>query len=77
MVMVLVQWLGLSPEETSWEAWKTVCDKFRLKDKVNFSAGGIDSNQNPSILNTTNATEAQDSRPKRSATRLAYLKDYV
>ena len=31
---VLVQWHGLSPDETSWEDWSTLCRDYHLEDKV-------------------------------------------
>ncbi|RZC09387.1 Chloride channel protein CLC-d [Glycine soja] len=31
---VLVQWQGLSPDETSWENWQQLCRDYHLEDKV-------------------------------------------
>lgn len=31
---VLVQWLRLAPEDTSWEDWESLNSKFHLEDKV-------------------------------------------
>lgn len=42
--MVLVQWVGLPPEEATWEPWNTIRDTYHLEDKVVFPAGGIASN---------------------------------
>lgn len=44
--LVLVQWLGLSPEDTTWEPWNELCAQFHLEDKVFFPPGGIVSNIN-------------------------------
>lgn len=33
---VLVQWHGLSPDETSWEDWRQLCQEYHLEDKVDF-----------------------------------------
>ena len=30
----LVQWQGLSPDETSWENWQQLCRDYHLEDKV-------------------------------------------
>jgi len=32
---VLVQWKGLSLDETSWEDWSQLCSDFHLEGKVN------------------------------------------
>ncbi|WVZ24396.1 hypothetical protein V8G54_002940, partial [Vigna mungo] len=32
--MVLVQWLGLAPEDASWEVWEELRNTFHLEDKV-------------------------------------------
>lgn len=31
---VFVQWQGISPDETSWEDWSTLCTDYHLEDKV-------------------------------------------
>ena len=31
---VLVQWQGLSPDETSWEDWTRLQEEYHLEDKV-------------------------------------------
>lgn len=41
--LVLVQWMGLSPEDSSWEKWDNIATTFHLEDKVNLSRSGIDS----------------------------------
>ena len=39
-LLVLVQWSGLLPEETSWEPWRILKDTYNLEDKVVFNAHG-------------------------------------
>ncbi|WVY93439.1 hypothetical protein V8G54_032527 [Vigna mungo] len=67
--MVLVQWLGLSPDDTNWEEWEQLRSDYHLEDKVIFPEEDIVSNQTIGQLNNT--------RPKRTTTTLAHLKDYV
>lgn len=69
--LVLVQWLGLAPKETTWEKWDEFRDIYHLKDKVTFSSGGNDSNTYEDI------PEAHVGRPIRSTKRLVYLDDYA
>jgi hypothetical protein len=57
---VLVQWLGLAPEDTSWEDWETLTLKYHLEDKVVFPPDG-----NVSM-----------GRPKRAIHQPKYLSDY-
>ena len=51
---VLVQWLGLAPEDTSWEKWDDLQHKFHLEGKVVLPKEGDDRN-----------AEAHSSRPIR------------
>jgi len=67
--MVLVQWFGLSPDDTSWEEWAQLIFDYHLKDKVIFPEANIVSNQT-----TTHLTSV---RPKRITSIPAYLKDYI
>lgn len=60
--LALVQWVGLPPEDTTWE---DLCASYNLEDKVDFQEGGDDSN-------TTLIT-----RPKRTQKRSTYLSDYA
>ena len=41
---VLVQWLGLPPENSTWESWTELQASYHLEDKVILKAIGIDSN---------------------------------
>jgi len=38
--LVLVQWVGLPPEDSTWEKWEDVCSAHHLEDKVNFRGEG-------------------------------------
>ncbi|MCH93770.1 Ty3/gypsy retrotransposon protein, partial [Trifolium medium] len=40
--MVLVQWSGLSPDDTSWENWNELKSSYNLEDKVGLDGVGID-----------------------------------
>ena len=37
--LVLVQWEGLAPEDTTWEQWDTLCSSYNLAYKVVFLKG--------------------------------------
>ena len=50
---VLVQWEGLSPDDTSQEDWTTLKVAYNLGDKVNFDAGNIDMSK-PSVKEQLN-----------------------
>lgn len=82
--LVLVQWKGLLPEETSWEPLSAISDKLHLEDKVPLPAGGIVSNTSiADIADNTNNSEVQEncskvnSRPIRIKSRPTYLTDYA
>lgn len=62
-LLVLVQWCGLAPEDTTWEKWDDLQLMFHLEDKVSLPAVGDDSNTMV--------------RPKRTTHRPKYLNDYV
>jgi hypothetical protein len=38
---VLVQWTGLSPDDTSWEDWDNLSSVYNLEDKVGLDGEGI------------------------------------
>lgn len=69
-LMVLVQWLGLAPEDTTWEKWTDIQTTFHLEDKVIFPAEDDDSSS--PVNSPTTLT-----RPKRATRRPIYLNDYV
>lgn len=62
---VLVQWNGLSPEDSTWEDWNDLAAAYVLEDKDIFPPGGIDSKR------------TKNSRPKRIPIKPTHLKDYV
>ena len=66
--LVLVQWRGLHPDETSWEDWTNLKNIHHLEDKVLFEARGNDTNS---------SKELQTARPKRQSHTPSHLKDYV
>jgi hypothetical protein len=56
----LVQWEGLSPEDTSWEPWTELKETYNLEDKVD-SVGGDD------VMNSPTADQPnKKDRPKRN-----------
>lgn len=80
---VLVQWCGLSPDETSWENWDQLKRDHHLEDKVIFQGPREDD----SMINTELAEhkkgskiaekEVQTARAKRRITKPSYLRDYI
>ncbi|WVZ13617.1 hypothetical protein V8G54_011183 [Vigna mungo] len=53
--LVLVQWKGLAPEDTTWEDWNELQLNYHLEDKVTFLGNGNDSNSGPNeVTNTIN-----------------------
>ena len=43
--LVLVQWLGLNPEDSTWEDWTELQATYHLEDKVFLEGPGNDSDQ--------------------------------
>ena len=79
--MVLVQWVGLTPEDTSWEDWYEFQALYDLEDEVWFEGHGSDTQQTQGV---PLAGQVEDSsggvsleRPKRRVTFPSYLEDYV
>ena len=66
--LVLVQWKGLHPNETSWEEWIAFQEIHHLEDKVLFEGRGNDTNRREGV---------QIERPKRQSITPMHLKDYV
>ena len=75
--LVLTQWAGQPPEDTSWEPWIELRDAYHLEDKVVLEGGGIVSVQASDDANTINTTmDSTPARPTRTVTRPEYLRDY-
>jgi len=87
---VLVQWQGLSPDETSWENWDGLRADFHLEDKVILQGPKDDSKPEAITEAQTKAQEAEsetrvniaktgvhEERTKRRVIRPAYLGDFV
>jgi len=79
--MVLVQWVGLPPEDASWEDWSEFQTLHDLKDKVWFEGQGSDTQQTQGV---PLAEQGEDNnggvslaRPKRRIAPPSYLEDYV
>jgi len=64
--LVLVQWTGLAPEDTSGEHWDNIWVSYNLEDKVLLPEGGDDSN---SAMATN--------RPRRTTRMPTHLSDYA
>jgi len=66
--LVLVQWLGLQPENSTWEDWIELEDTYHLEDKVFFQGPRGDSNLHQSDCGH---------RPKRMGKKPQGWEDYV
>ncbi|WVZ16640.1 hypothetical protein V8G54_009622 [Vigna mungo] len=83
--LVLVQWKGLAPEDTTWEPWTVLNSDYHLEDKVPFAAVGIDSNSpissdpNTDMMNGPNNANRGNmrDRPSRKTKMPNYLCDYI
>ena len=69
--LVLVQWKGMAPEESTWEDWADIHDSHHLEDKVTFPGEDIVRNVN------NNDTSSNEARPRKATTRPRYLESYV
>ena len=82
--MVLVQWKGLLPKDTSWEPWAKLKEDYHLENKV-LSDGHRDVMNQPTQAHITEIGKLQldkegtstAQRIKRKTTRPQYLKDFV
>ena len=83
---VLVQWKGLTPDDTTWEDWDTLQQEYHLEDKVILQGPPSDSIVMPEVQ--TADTSVEQTKPhegevriardiKRRVSRPKYLKDYV
>ncbi|XP_028236939.1 uncharacterized protein LOC114416264 [Glycine soja] len=79
--LVLTQWVGQPPEDTSWEPWLELRDTYHLEDKVVSKDRGIASIQASIDANeeahSATMTDDAPARPARAVTRPGYLRDYV
>ncbi|MCI03046.1 Ty-3/Gypsy retrotransposon polyprotein, partial [Trifolium medium] len=77
-VQVLVQWKGLSPDDTSWEPWNQLKSVYNLEDKVGFDGEGIVMNPTHTAgPNHIDGLEEVYERPKRITKLPDKLKDFV
>ncbi|WVZ16034.1 hypothetical protein V8G54_013600, partial [Vigna mungo] len=77
--LVLVQWMGLTPEDTTREIWNELCDTYHLEDKVILSGNSNDSNSSPQedYNNTIRPNGKSNSNITSRTRRLPkYLIDY-
>ena len=74
---VLVQWDGLSPDDTSWKDWDQLRADYQLEDKVFPQAAGNVSNQGVQTDASRQGVQTVRNRPKRISTTPAYLKDFI
>lgn len=86
-LLVLVQWEGLLPKDTSWESWEALKAEYNLEDKVILEGPGnvmirskeqqghevkeVDPNRN------AEANKEKERRPKREINKPNYLRDFV
>lgn len=63
---VLVQWEGLSPDDTSWEDWDQLRSSYHLEDKVILEGKGDDNKQEQPVI-----------RPKIKSNAPTYLKYFI
>jgi len=74
--LVLVQWTGLAPKDSTCEKWVDVCSAHHLEDKVifpvadNVSANSRGRNEDPLPV-------TREERPRRNITRPRHLENYV
>ena len=84
---VLVQWQGLSPDETSWENWTKLQEEYHLEDKVIFQGPRDDTNKTTPAEEEEQTTNSEvgitkegvhnEVKPKRKVKRPTYLHDFV
>ena len=84
----MVQWQGLSPEETSWEDWDQLRQDYHLEDKVilqgprDDTGTGYEEEDAEEEEDQSSAQEKKmgvqgEEKPKRRIVKPSYLKDYV
>lgn len=80
---VLVQWSGLSPDETSWESWPQLCRDYHLVDKVHLQGPWND--RETGVQEATSSEPSRDinngvqleNNAKRIIIKPSYLQDYM
>lgn len=81
MRFALVQWQGLSPDDTSWENWEELRRDYNLEDKVDFVGGSIDTGKpirdDIGPIREVENNEEQGPRTKRIIKIPRRLEDYV
>lgn len=82
--MALVQWHGLSPDDTSWENWDELKTLYNLEDKVGFDGGSIvmskpNGTKDKGVMDPSSAKEAASvqARPKREVIPPRKWSDFV
>ena len=79
--MVLVQWDGQPPEDTTWEPWADIREAYHLEDKVVIGDESIVSSRSlhegPAAEPGTSISGTSMDRPTRTITRPKHLRDYV
>lgn len=81
--MVFVQWVGQAPEDSTWETWADMKDKYHLEDKVDLEEGGVVSNIHTDTGTThtdrgaASNTHSSTNRPIRNIQPPHYLNDYI
>jgi len=87
---VLVQWHGLSPDDTSWEDWEQIRRDYHLEGKVNLKGPPDDSITGTQVQLADSGAEQvrkgkqevqstidRASSTKRRISKPTYLRDYV
>ena len=75
--MVLVQWQGLPPEETSWEEWSVLKSLHHLEDKVLLEGHGSVTRKDTKGVPLAKEVQVETrTRPLRVRSTPAYLKEY-
>lgn len=59
---MLVQWEGLSPDDTSWENWDQLCENYHLEDKVVLQ--GPTNDTKAGAVNREHKIEVQTQKPR-------------
>ena len=71
----LVQWEGLSPDDSTWEDWEQLKEKYHLEDKVVFD-GMRDVGTGTVSKEVEQPLQPINERPKRKTTTPKYMQHY-